>query len=145
MIDSTHDKIVDEIKIAYDRLTGHSAQADVGQFLRYYQDCPEFTHVSGEGRMSSHAEFERLCSAYYNALERQSIDTLQQRIDVLDAHIAVVAWTGNIRAALKNGDVILMTNYSVTSVFRKIDNAWKIIHAHESCPPPCVVKKGRST
>jgi ketosteroid isomerase-like protein len=35
-----------------------------------------------------------------------------------------------------------MNNYSITSIFRKIDNNWKIIHAHESALPPEIIKNG---
>jgi hypothetical protein len=42
---------------------------------------------------------------------------------------------------LKNGDsIIIMNNYSITNVFKKINGTWKIIHSHESSLPPNIQK-----
>ena len=36
-----------------------------------------------------------------------------------------------------------MSNYSITSVFIKIDSKWKVIHSHESALRPEIIKKDR--
>jgi hypothetical protein len=61
---------------------------------------------------------------------------------VLNKTLVIVGWTGNIIATFKNGDTMKMNNYSITSVIKKIDEKWKVIHDHESAPPPEIIKKG---
>jgi hypothetical protein len=54
------------------------------------------------------------------------------KINVPDENLAIVGWTGNIVAQLKNGDSIIKNNYSITDVLKKMDGMWKIINSHES-------------
>ncbi len=61
-------------------------------------------------------------------------------MNVLMKSLAIAGWTGNIVAQFKNGDSMIMNNYSITNVLKKIDGEWKIIHSHESALPP-VIKK----
>jgi len=67
--------------------------------------------------------------------------TIQEKIHVIDTNLVVLGWTGNIVAQFKSGDIMKMNNYSITSVFKKIDNKWKVIHSHESALPPEIIKK----
>ena len=60
---------------------------------------------------------------------------------VIDPNFVVLGWTGNIVAQFRNGDIMNMNNYSITSLFKKIDNKWKVIHSHESVLPPDIIKK----
>jgi hypothetical protein len=34
-----------------------------------------------------------------------------------------------------------MNNYSVIFVFKKMDDNWKMVHAHESALPPEIINK----
>ena len=140
MIDSEKARIVDEVQLVYGQLTRYSAQADLDRFMDCYLDCPPFTHISGDGEMRGYAGFKEICSAYYNALDHQTIDTIQQKTDVITDSIVIIAWKGNIKAEFKNGDTMIMNNYSVTSVWQKMDRGWKITHSHESALPTEVIK-----
>ena len=70
------------------------------------------------------------------------IKPIQEKFHVINTNLVILAWTGIIIAQFKNGDTMKMNNYSITSVFKKIDNKWKIIHSHESALPPEIIKKG---
>ena len=67
--------------------------------------------------------------------------TLQEKIHVIDTNLVILGWTGNIIAQFKNGDIMKMNNYAITSVFKKMDTRWKVIHSHESSLPPEIIKK----
>ena len=66
---------------------------------------------------------------------------IQEKIHVIDTNLVIIGWTGNIIAQFKSGDIMKMNNYSITSVFKKIDNKWKVFHSHESALPPEIIKK----
>ena len=38
-----------------------------------------------------------------------------------------------------------MKDYGVTCVFKKVGSKWKIIHSHESCLPPEIIKQKMKT
>jgi len=83
----------------------------------------------------------KLTPIYYTVLKEQKVSTLMEKIDVIDETLAIIGWTGNIIAQLKNGDSIIMNNYVITNVFKKTDGLWKIIHSHESSLTPIIIKK----
>ena len=91
--------------------------------------------------MRNYEEFKKICTEYYNALKEQKILTIQEKIHVMDTNFVVLGWTGNIVAQFSSGDWMNMNNYSITSLFKKIDNKWKVIHSHESALPPEIIKK----
>jgi len=136
----THD-IAKEVKDVFDKITESSERAQLDLFLSFYDNSPGFLHISSDGKMRSYEELKKICSEYYNALKEQMIMTLQEKIHVIDTNLVVLGWTGNIIAHFKNGDIMKMNNYAITSIFKKIENKWKIIHTHESSLPPEITMK----
>ena len=135
-----HD-IIKYVEATFDKMTECSERAQSDLFLSYYDNSPTFLHFSGDGKMRNFDEFKKICYEYYDALKQQKISTITKKINVIDANLAVLGWTGNIVAQFKGGDIMKMNNYSITSVFKRIDDKWKIIHAHESSLPPEVIKE----
>lgn len=133
--------IINEVKKVYDKIAEYSSKAQLDLFLNYYDDSPYFLSFSSDGKMSNYLEFKSLCSEYYNVLKEQRIITKQERFQVLDEDLVIVGWVGDIIATFKNGDTMIMNNYAITSIFKKIDGFWKIIHDHESSLPPEIIKK----
>jgi ketosteroid isomerase-like protein len=136
----THD-ITKDVKGIFDKITEYSERGQSDLFLSYYDNSPTFLHFSGDDKMRNYDEFKKTCAEYYGALKEQKIITIQEKIHVIDTNLVVLGWTGNIVAQFKAGDIMKMNNYSITSVFKKIDNKWKIIHSHESSLPPEIIKR----
>lgn len=135
------EQIMNDVKKTFDSLLHYSEEAQLELFLSGYDNSSAFMHFSSDGRMRNYGEFKTICGEYYDALSSQKILTIHERIHVIDTNLAVLGWTGNIVAQFKNGDVMKMENYAITSVFKKINDDWKIIHAHESAVPPEIIKK----
>ena len=133
--------IMKDVNECYDKLTEHASKAQLEPFLSYYHDSPDFLSFSADGKLSNYDQFKKACSDYYNAIREQLIVTAQKQVHVVEKDIVIVGWTGDIIATFKNGDIVKMKNYSITSVFKKINNKWKVIHDHESAPPAEIVKK----
>ena len=136
----THN-IEKDVKGIFDKMFEYSEGAQSDLFLSCYDNSPTFLHFSSDGKMRNYEEFKKICAEYYNALKEQKIITIQEKIRVIDTNLVVLGWTGNIIAQFKSGDIMKMNNYSLTSVFKKIDGKWKVIHSHESALPPEIIKK----
>jgi len=134
--------IVKDIKRVFDKMAEYSERAQSEIFLSYYDNSPTFLHFSGDGKMRNYDEFKKTCTEYYDALKKQKITTIQEKIHVLDKNLVVIGWTGNIVAEFKGGDIMKMNNYSITNVFKKVHNRWMVIHSHESSLPPEIIKIG---
>jgi len=137
----THD-IEKGVKDIFDKMTEYSEGAQSDLFLSYYDNSPTFLHFSGDGKMRNYEEFKKVCTEYYNSLKEQKIITIQEKINVIETNLVVLGWTGNIIAQFKSGDTMKMNDYSITSLFKKIDNKWKVIHSHGSSLPPEIIKNG---
>jgi predicted PilT family ATPase len=134
------DQILNELRPVLDSITRYTETAEVDLFLRCYVNSPDFTAVSADGIIRNYADFEKIAKEYYGSVIRQKVATLHEIIHILDEFTAVFCWSGNIDAFFKNGDLMIMKNYSVTFLFKKIRGEWKVIHSHESVLPPQIVK-----
>jgi len=142
MTEAENHEIEKSVKGIFDKMTEYSEGAQSDLFLSYYDNSPTFLHFSGDGKMRNYEEFKKVCTEYYNSLKEQKIITIQEKINVIDTNLVVLGWTGNIIAQFKSGDTMKMNDYSITSLFKKIDNKWKVIHSHESSLPPEIIKNG---
>lgn len=140
MTEVEYHAVIKNVKDCYAKITEFSRKAQLDPFLSYYDDSPLFLSINAEGKMSNYEDFKDACSNYYNSLKEQNVITIREKFHVLDKNLVIVAWTGNIIAHFKNGDTAKMNNYSITSVFKKINGNWKIIHDHESALPPEIIK-----
>jgi ketosteroid isomerase-like protein len=136
------DNIVKDIKSLFYKMTEYCERAQLDSYLGYFHNSPTFLHFSSDGKMRNHEEFKKVCAEYYDALKEQKIMTIREEVIAIDRDLVILAWTGNITAQFKNGDTMKMNNYSITNLFKKIDDQWKIIHSHESALPPELGKKG---
>jgi len=128
--------IIKVVKNLSDELAKYSEKAQVDSFLSYYDNSPTFLHISGDGKMRNYEEFKRICSEYYASLKQQKLIAITEKFNVVETDLVITGWTGNITAQFKNGDLMILNNYSITNVFKTIDGKWKIIHSHESYLPP---------
>jgi hypothetical protein len=135
--------VAKEVKSVSDSLTRYSENAQLELFFKGYDNSPAFLHFSGEGKMRNYEELKKICAEYYTGLKEQKITTLSEKINVINENMAIVGWTGNITAQLKNGDSIEMNNYAITNVFKKTNGQGKIIHSHESSLPPVMIEKNK--
>jgi hypothetical protein len=123
-----------------DKLSHFSETAQTDSFLSCYENYPDFIQIAGDGKMRDYEGFKKICTEYYERLKEQKVSIVDKKTRVLDTNLVVSAWTVNILAHFKNGDVMQMDNYSITYLIKKIGEQWKIIHTHESSLPPELIK-----
>ena len=130
------DYIIKEVKTVFDELSKNSEEAQLNSFLSCYDNSPVFIHFSADGKMRNYEEFKKICGEYCTTLKQQKLSTITEKFTVVDTNLVIVGWTGNITAQFKNGDVMIMKEYSITNVYKKENDKWKIVHSHESSLPP---------
>jgi len=132
--------IINEVKKVADAITRYSSLAQPDFLLDCYSNLDGFRAFSGDGNVRNYEAFKKICTDYYNSVGKQEVTTIQQTFNVIDENLVIVSWVGNIDAFYKNGDLMKLSNYGVTFVFRKFNNEWKVIHSHESSLPPEIIK-----
>jgi ketosteroid isomerase-like protein len=134
------DQILKDLKSVFDKMIAYSEEAQLDSFMSCYDDSATFLHIGPDGKMTNFEEFKKSCAEYYATLKQQKISTIKEKFNVIDSNLVISGWSGNIIAQFKNGDTMIMNNYSITNVFKKIKDRWKIIHSHESALPPEMFK-----
>ena len=140
MTEAESSQIIKEVKTTTDKILEYTQNAQVDSFLGYYDQSPTFLAFSGDGKMRNYEAFKKLATEYYTSVEKQDVTTIREKFNVMDVNLVIFGWTGNMIAHFKNGDKMKMNGYSVTMVLKKMDGHWKVIHSHESSPPPEIMK-----
>jgi Calcium/calmodulin dependent protein kinase II association domain len=143
MTEAESNNIAKDIKAIHEKLTEYSEKAELDSFISCYDNSSTFLHFSSDGKMRNFEEFKKICTEYYNTLKQQKILTITEKLNVINNNLVILGWTGNIIAQFKNGDTMKLNNYSITSIFKNIDNKWKVIQSHESGLPPEIIKKDK--
>ncbi len=142
MTEAESNQIIKEVKSVSGKIIEYTQRAQLDSLLSCYDNAPAFLAFSGDGQMRNYEEFKKICTEYYGALKKQDISTIREKFNVIDDDLVILGWSGDIMAEFRNGDTMKLKNYSVTFVFKKIDNQWKVIHSHESSLPAEIIKKG---
>lgn len=140
MTEARSDQIIKEVQNIVNEMAKYSEEAQSDHFLSFYDKSPTFLHFSGDGKMRDYEEFKEICSEYYISINQQKLSTIAEKFNVVDTNLVIVGWTGNIIAHFKNGDTMIMNDYAVTNVFKRMDGIWRIVHSHESSLPPEIIK-----
>ncbi len=76
--------------------------------------------------------FVELANKILSGVDHQVMDTKEELITVLSKDCFVHYWKGFNGMYFKDGTSMEMEDFFLTYVYKKIDDKWKIIHAHES-------------
>lgn len=129
-----------EVKKASAAITKFAGEAELNSLLQCYSDSHDFLAISIDGKCRNYNDFKKACTEYYQSLSGQKITTTNETYHAISICHVILTWTGDITAIFKNGDTMKMNDYTVTSIFRKTDNSWKVIHSQESSLPPEITK-----
>jgi ketosteroid isomerase-like protein len=135
------DSIIKEVMPVFEAITRYTSGAQADSLLKSYSDTPDFLHISSDGTIRDYAGFKKVCGEYYETVKEQKLTKTREIFQVLDDSTVLLCWSGNIDAHIKNGGIMKLSNYTVTFLFKKINGEWKVIHSHESAPPPQMMKE----
>ncbi len=127
---------IKEVMPVFEAIARYTASAQADSLLKSYADIPDFLHISSDGTIRDFAGFKKVCSEYYETVKEQKLTKNREIFQVLNDDTVLLCWSGNIDAHIKNGGIMKLINYTVTFLFKKINGEWKVIHSHESAPPP---------
>ena len=97
---------------------------------------PDYQYADMEGKLFDLAGARKSWSDSFAGFLKAKYTTRQENILVLGPDTAVHVWNGSCACTLKDGAVVNVEPLTFTSIWRRIDGAWKIFRFHESAPPP---------
>jgi ketosteroid isomerase-like protein len=125
-----------EIREVADRILQSLNTMDVETLLRPYWDSPDFVLVSPDGSIGNYQTAKNGTVEMFKLLASLKYTTVRDEFRFLPGKTVIYAWSGKSEFAFKTGEQARIDTYTITLVFRKVDNSWKIVYAHESASPP---------
>jgi ketosteroid isomerase-like protein len=113
-----------------------ASKLDAEALLQSYADSPDFILLSTTGAMVDYQGTKNGTAEIYKSLSALKFTTIKTEFRFLPGNIVICAWLGKCDAAFKTGERAMIDSYAITFVFKKLDNQWKIIYAHESASSP---------
>ena len=86
------------------------------------------------GQMFNYVERRAAFEEGAAKMKSQKITTKFEEHWVLDKDNVYWIWHGDLSPTYKNDSTSTLKNYSVTSLFKRVGNNWKLMHSHESAP-----------
>lgn len=108
--------------------------------LMPYSDDPDFKIVNPDGSVTDFPTMRNAQAEAFKTLASLDFKTIKQDFTFLANNLVICTWTGSNEFELKSGEKMKIDPYVGTMIFKKMDNEWKIIYAHETTAQPIIIE-----
>lgn len=129
-----------EISARIDEIIVGARALNVEAALEPYSNDPNFKIVSPDALVSDFTTMKHVQAESFNTLASLNFATIKQDFTFLEKDLVMCTWTGMNEFQLKTGEKMKINPYVGSMLFRKKDNVWKIIYAHETTASPVVIQ-----
>lgn len=111
-------------------------ELNVDAALKPYANDPAFRIVNPDASVADFPTMKKAQTEAFKTITSMNFKTLKQEFSFLTKNLVICTWTGSNEFELKTGEKLKIEPYVGTMIFRKSDNEWKIIYAHETTAQP---------
>jgi ketosteroid isomerase-like protein len=113
---------------------------DVDAAAKPYSNDADFRIVNPDATVTDFQTMKDSQSEVFKTLASMDFKTIKQDFTFLTRDLVICTWTGSNDFVLKSGIKMKIDPYVGTLIFRKKDNEWKIIYAHETTALPVIME-----
>jgi len=135
------EEIERSLRKAIDTLIAGCEAFDMGSAFGVFSDSTTFLMMGTDGSLCDYQTYLRSNVDYLMACSAFKLTTFRDEIRILDRDTALFAWAYKAEATLKTGDQDVVENAGATFVFKRVNDAWKVVYYHESSTPTKRVTK----
>lgn len=129
-----------EISARIEEIIKGAKELNVEEALKPYSSDTDFKIVNPDASVSDFATMKNVQSESFKTLASLNFMTIKQEFTFLEKDLVMCTWTGRNEFQLKSGEKMKIDPYVGSMLFRKKDNQWKIIYAHETTALPMTIK-----
>lgn len=129
-----------EISARIDEIIKGAKELNADAALEPYSNDPDFKIVSPDASVADFTTMKHVLTESFQTLASLNFATIQQDFTFLEKDLVMCTWTGMNEFQLKTGEKMKIDPYVGSMLFRRKDNIWKIIYAHETAAIPVTVK-----
>ncbi|RYG02648.1 MAG: hypothetical protein EOO02_10130 [Chitinophagaceae bacterium] len=100
--------------------------------LKPYLNYPEFLLVTPDARITNYPEMIEEQRSFARQVSDANFTTIKEDFLFLGNDLVMCTWKGKYEYKLKNGEKYLIDPYVGSMLFRKANDLWSIVYAHES-------------
>lgn len=113
----------------------NAAKLDVETAMKPYLNGTDFLVINPDGSYGDYAKMKESNIEAFKSLASFKQTTIKEEFRFLTKTEVLYTWFGKNEIQLKTGEKITNESYIGTMLFKKINNEWKIVYAHESASP----------
>lgn len=126
-------KILDTTVDAYNKI-------DLATVKSFFLDSPEFLSISANGTIQNLEEKINETTNFFENISSLQITILDKKANVLERDLVALTVLEHVEAILKTGNKFSFDKITVTEIYKKIENNWKVTFFQESALPPVIIK-----
>ena len=115
-----------------DTIIAGALRLDANAALKPYADEKDFMIVTPEGQIQNYAEMQKYQQQSMEQAKSMQFETVKHDFTFLEKDLVICTWSGINEFEMKTGEKFRIDPYVGTMIFRKINDDWKIIYAHET-------------
>ena len=108
---------------------------------KVYSDDLDFKIVNPDGTVTDFQTMKKSQTEGFKGLDSMNFHTTKTEFTFLEKDLVICTWIGSNDFQLKSGEKMKVDPYVGTLIFKKKDNEWKIIYAHETTGQPVKIEK----
>jgi ketosteroid isomerase-like protein len=125
-----------EIREAVGVIFRNLEKMDAEALFQSYSNSLDLIFFTTDGSMINIQEAKNHHAAWFGSLTSLKVTPFNEDFRFLPGGNVICSWTGKFEMTMMSGDKYVINQLGITFIFRKIDNAWKVIYQHSSSLPP---------
>lgn len=115
-------------------------ELNVDAALKPYSNDSTFKIVNPDASVTDFKTMKKAQAEAFKTVASMNFKTIKQDFTFLAKDLVICTWTGSNEFELKTGEKMKIDPYVGTMIFKKVDNEWKIIYAHETTTAPVTIE-----
>ncbi len=129
-------RIRNEVLETAHRLISAFNKADVQGINSYYMQSPEFTAIAYNGTIMDYQKKAADNKAFFNTVNKAIYSTLNESLSIVEDDLVFYTARIRVNVDVNTGEKMIFDKLTISLLWQKTDDQWKIIHYQESSPEP---------
>ena len=129
-----------EISARIEEIIEGAKELNVEAAIKPYSSDTDFKIVNPDASVTDIATMKNAQTESFKTLASLNFTTIKKDFTFLEKDLVMCTWTGRNEFELKSGEKMKIDQYVGSMLFRKKNNEWKIIYAHETTALPTTIK-----